>query len=127
MHTLTSIAILVGVLFYAVYTAVMAGNGTPGDTVSAVLRTISRDWWIVSYVFAGLISHWFLGHEQAVTTPRGDTLIAVLVTWSLFVLNVMHFRNDWSSLPASAYLSLIGFGLFVGHFFWSQAGNAPLQ
>jgi len=109
------------------YTAIMAGNDTAGDTISAVLRTVSRDWWIVAWLWGLLAGHWFLGHGQALTSPYFDSVLVIWLTWILFVLNLGHFFEGWTALPTWAYALLLALGTATGHFLWSQGGAHPLQ
>lgn len=127
MHAYTLAFIIVVALGASTWTAVAAANGVPGDTVSAVLRRASRDWWVLAYVWGLLAGHWFLGHPHAVTTPGADTRLVLWLSWAIFVLNAAHFRLDWPDVPVWGYALLLGLGTACGHFLWSQGGAHPLH
>jgi len=81
MQLATWILILTVAVGASVYDVFAATNQSTGDTISAVLRTLSRDWWVVAYGWGLLGGHFFLGYPQALTTPGTDTKIALFVTW----------------------------------------------
>jgi len=116
--TILIIAVTVGL---SAYDLLPAFNSVSRDTLSAVLYTWSRDWWIIAYVWGVLGGHFFGGHAQATTTPVQDTYLTFWFMWVLMIVNVAHVKEQWPLLPTWCYLTLIMIGVLSGHFFWSQA------
>jgi len=119
-QTISATLIAAVTLGLAAYDVLPMLSAKEGDMISQVLRTWSRDWPILAYLWGVLSGHFFLGHEQAITTPVGDFWLVIWSCWLGLILNLW-YRDASTDAGLWAYMALLVAGCVVGHFFWSQA------
>jgi len=110
------VAVVVGVGLYDLMPALYAEDAT----ISHVLRSWSREWPVLAYLWGVLAGHFFLGHEHPVTgSETNDAFILIWTSWTLLILNLF-WRDVSTSTPEWIYAALLTLGVVAGHFLWSQ-------
>lgn len=56
---ITEIVIVISVVGWCTYTAIMGGNGQPGDTISEVIARAGREHPLIPFALGVVIGHWF--------------------------------------------------------------------
>lgn len=119
-QTVSALLIATLTLVATTWTAIATAHSGMGASISAVLRTWGQEWAVLPYLWGVLFSHFWLGHQQAMTTPKGDLWITL---GSMVLMGGLSaaLRGWGVRLPQWAHLVLLAAGMAVGHYFWSQA------
>ncbi len=72
---ISEVMIVVTVMVISTWTAIMASNDSPGDTISEAMRSWAGRWWVIPFAWAALFGHWF-----------GPCVPAWMPIWSGWVL-----------------------------------------
>jgi len=116
---ISAILIAVVTLGLSAWTAIATVQGGMEASVSGVLRAWGQEWIVLPYVWGVLFSHWWMGHERAITTPHGDLWITL---GSMVVMTgIAAALRSWGVEQAQwTHAIVFGLGAVVGHYFWSQ-------
>lgn len=116
LSALIIIVVVIGVGLYDIVPALLAEDAT----ISHVLRSWSREWPVLAYLWGVLAGHFFLGHEDPVTASETtDAFVLIWTSWTLLIGNLF-WRDIQVSTPEWMYVALLSAGVVTGHFFWSQ-------
>jgi hypothetical protein len=119
-QTISAILIAIVTVGLSAYDLLPALNETPGDTISAVIRSWAKEWAVVPYIWGVLGGHFFLGYPQAITDPTGDLYITMFSIWSMFLASLV-MRSYGTEVSVWIRLLVMAVGVLMGSFFWSQA------
>lgn len=115
-QAISAALIIIVTLGLSAYDLVPALNETPGDTISAVLRQWSREWYVLAYLWGVLGGHFFAGDPNPLLGAGLG-----LTIWTVWILLIVNLGTRSADLPSWVYILLMIVGILAGHFFWSQA------